>query len=67
MILFTHKKVGGIHFIRVGSFGFNFYRTRKPLRAVDRATEHFDAIDHASAPQLRSMLMSDGCYRFIRV
>lgn len=29
-----YKKVGGIHFVRVLRFGFNFYWTRKPVQLV---------------------------------
>ena len=28
-MLASHKKVGGIHFCRVGQIGFSFYRTQR--------------------------------------
>lgn len=28
----SYKKVGGLHFVRIGRFGFSFFRSRKPVR-----------------------------------
>lgn len=54
--LFSHKKVGGIHFCRIARFGFNYYVTRKPVP--------FDTF--ITPPRVRSVLMSDGSRRFLR-
>lgn len=63
--MFTYKKVGGIHFVRVLRFGFNFYWTRKPVTVVKE--EPGVLMTRESYPYyIRSVLMSDGSRRLIR-
>ena len=28
----SYKKVGGLHFVKIGSFGFSFYMSKKKTR-----------------------------------
>jgi hypothetical protein len=32
---FSYKKVGGLHFIRLGSLGFSFFMSKKRKKLVD--------------------------------
>lgn len=32
---FSYKKVGGLHFIRLGSLGFSFFMSKKKKKLVD--------------------------------
>ena len=32
---FSYKKVGGLHFIRLGSLGFSFFMSNKRKKLVD--------------------------------
>lgn len=35
----SYKKIGGIHFVKVGRFGFNFYVSRSDKARVERAAD----------------------------
>lgn len=57
----SYKKVGGIHFLRIMRFGFNFYWTRKPVTIASLCK----ASDYETRRYARSVLMSDGTRRLI--
>lgn len=33
----TYRKIGGLHFVKLGRFGFSYYWSRRRLSALDRA------------------------------
>lgn len=35
----SYKKVGGIHFVKLWRFGFNFYVSRSKAQKVERAAD----------------------------
>ena len=42
----SYKKVGGIHFVKIWRFGFNFYLSRSRAQQVDIAvTRAFDSLE----------------------
>jgi hypothetical protein len=50
----SYRKVGGLHFVRVWRFGFNFYLTKpkpafKPKRRDTLAAYIFAAVPHSLA------------------
>lgn len=58
----SYKKVGGIHFVKVWRFGFNFYVSRSKRERVEEATNvAFSRLERVlQRPAVRSRIVPNG-------
>ena len=42
MMIFSYRKVGGLHFVRILRFGFSFYVAKKQRKIVNNLVDSLD-------------------------